>query len=211
MNDEEPYDEPEEELEEDESEDQDSSEHQVRFSLEIRPDRDGFLRRTCPSCGRDFKTEVDPADLAWALNTQIQRVSEEVGVSPAEIAQEDIPDELRCPYCRHVAEASEMHTEETFEYLKMFAYRDYAMPMIDRMLSDLADSFGSRGGGGGLISFSVSFKHERSPVPPRPIHGPEPADMKIIEFLCCGKKIKVADSWDDVTLCTYCGTQVALV
>src|SRR3982750_2469625 len=125
MSDEEPYG----ELQEEEDEDRDSSEHQVRFSLEISTDRDGFLRRTCPSCGRDFKTEIDPADLAWALNTQIQRVSDEVGVSPAEISQEGIPDDLRCPYCQHVAEASEMHTEETVEYLKMFAYRDYALPM----------------------------------------------------------------------------------
>src|SRR5947209_4735787 len=120
MSDEEPYD----EIEEEEDEAQDSSEHQVRFSLEISTDRDGFLRRTCPSCGRDFKTEIDPSDLSWALNTQIQRVSEEVGVSPAEIAQEGTPDNLRCPYCRHEVESNEMHTEETVEYLKMFAYRD---------------------------------------------------------------------------------------
>lgn len=44
MSNEEPYD----ELDEDESEDQDSSEHQVRFSLEISPYRDVFLRRACP-------------------------------------------------------------------------------------------------------------------------------------------------------------------
>lgn len=207
MSDEEPYD----EIEEEEDEAQDSSEHQVRFSLEISTDRDGFLRRTCPSCGRDFKTEIDPSDLSWALNTQIQRVSEEVGVSPAEIAQEGTPDNLRCPYCQHEAESNDMHTEETVEYLKMFAYRDYALPMLDRMFSDLEDSFGDRGGGGGLISFSISFKHERSPMPPRPIHGPESADMKIVNFLCCGKRIKVADMWDDVGVCTYCGTQVVLV
>jgi DNA-directed RNA polymerase subunit RPC12/RpoP len=198
---------------EDENEEQDSSDQQVRFNLEISPDRDHFLRRTCPSCGRDFKTEIDPADLAWALNTQIQRVSDEVGVSPAEIAQEGTPDNLRCPYCQHVAEASEVHTEETIEYLKRFAYRDHALPMINKMFSELEDSFGggNRGGGGGFFSISISFKHERSVLPPRPIHGPEPADMKVIEFLCCGKKIKVADRWDDVSICTYCGAQVTLV
>ncbi len=104
-----------------------------------------------------------------------------------------------------------MHTEETIEYLKRFAYRDYALPMINRMFSDMEDSFGGGShSGGGFLSISVSFKHERSPLPPRPIHGPEPADMKIIDFLCCGKKIKVADRWTDVTTCTYCDTQVNL-
>lgn len=207
MSDEDLYD----EHDQDEGEDRDSSNHQVRFNLEVSMDRDGFLRRACPSCGRDFKTEIDPADLAWALNTQIHLVSDEIGVSPAETAQEGSPEELRCPYCLYEAESSEMHTGETVAYLKLFALRDYALPMIDRMLSDFADSFGSSGGGGGLFSVSISVEHHRRPTPPRPIHGPEPADMKIVNFLCCGKKIKVADRWNDVSVCTYCGAQVVLV
>ncbi len=193
-------------------EDQSSTNDNVQFNLSVSTDRDHFFRRTCPSCGRDFKTETDPADLAWALSSQINRVSLEIGVEPAEIAKQGTQDHLRCPYCQHVTEASEMHTEETTEYLKRFAYRDYALPLIDRMFSDLEDSLGSGSrGGGGLFSISVNFKHERSLLPPRPIHGPEPADMKIIDFLCCGKKIKVADKWLDVGVCTFCGTQVNLV
>lgn len=193
-------------------EDQSSTDDKVQFNLSISTDRDHFLRRTCPSCGRDFKTEVDPADLSWALSSQIRRLSLEIGVEPAEIAKPEAQDNLRCPYCQHLAEASEMHTEETVEYLKRFAYRDYALPLIDRMFSELEDSLGSGSrGGGGLFPISVSFKHERSLLPPRPIHGPEPADMKIVDLLCCGRKIKVADKWTDVGVCTYCGTQVNLV
>ena len=193
-------------------EDQRSTNDNVQFNLSVSTDRDHFFRRTCLSCGRDFKTETDPADLAWALSSQIRRVSLEIGVEPCEIAKQDTQDNLRCPYCQHVAEASEMHTEEMIEYLKRFAYRDYALPLIDKMFSELEDSLGSGSRGGGrLFSISVSFKHERSLLPPRPIHGPEPADMKIIDFLCCGKKIKVADKWLDVSVCTFCGTPVNLV
>jgi hypothetical protein len=191
----------------DEDEEQDSSARNVQFSLEISPDRDDFLRRTCPSCGRDFKTEIDLTDVAWALNTQIHRVSLEVGIPPSEIEQEGTPETLRCPYCLHKAEGSEMHTDETIEYLKLFAYRDYALPLVSKMLSDIADSFGSSSGG----FISISLSHERPLTPPRPIHGPEPADMKIVFFLCCGKKIKVTDKWMDVTQCTFCGTEVTLV
>jgi hypothetical protein len=197
----------------DQGEDQDASDQQIQFNLSISTDRDHFLRRTCPSCGRDFKTEIDPADLEWALISQIRRVSREIGEEPAEMAGKATQDNLRCPYCQDVAEASEMHTEETIDYLKRFAYRDYAVPKLNEMFSDLEDSIGRGGssGGGGFLSISISFKHEPIPKPPRPIHGPEPADMKIVEFLCCGKKIKVSDRWMGVTACTFCGTEVALI
>ncbi len=195
----------------DSDEDRQSADDNVRFNLSISTDRDHFLRRTCPSCGRDFKTGIDQADIVWALSSQIRRYSLELGEEAASIEGATPPDNLRCPYCQHVAEGSEMHTEETIEYLKRFAYRDYALPMINRMFSELEDSLGSgSSGGGGFISISVSFKHERLPLPPRPIHGPEPADMKIIDFLCCGNKIKVTDRWMDVSMCTYCGAQVTL-
>jgi hypothetical protein len=197
---------------ESQDEDHDSSDNHIQFNLSISTDRDHFLRRTCHSCGRDFKTEIDPADLEWALISQIRRVSREIGEEPDEVAEKPAQDNLRCPYCQDVAEASEMHTEETIDYLKRFAYRDYAVPKLNKMFSELEDDFG-RGGGssGGFISISVSFKHEPIPKPLRPIHGPEPADMKIVDFLCCGKKIKVADGWMGINLCTFCGAEVALM
>jgi hypothetical protein len=188
-----------------------SSENTVQFNLSVTPDRDGFLRRTCSSCGLDFKTEIDPADFAWALTSQIRSVSVEIGIEPPEIAEEVPQETLRCPYCQQSAESSELHTEETIEYLKRFAYRDYALPMINRMFSGLADSLNTGSRGGGLISFSISLEHDRSPLPPRPIHGPEPADMKIVELLCCGRKIKVDERWTEISVCTFCGTEVALL
>jgi hypothetical protein len=103
-----------------------------------------------------------------------------------------------------------MHTEETIEYLKRFALRDYALPMLNRMLSGFADSINGGSLGGGFLSLSISVEHNNFPLPSRPMHGPEPADMKIVEFLCCGKKVKVADSWSHIDICTFCCTRVTL-
>src|SRR5205085_8807947 len=150
-------------------------------------------------------------DLAWALSAQIKRLGLEIGAVPAS-DEETVQHQLRCPYCGLSAEASEVHTEETIEYLKRFVYRDYMVPMINKQFSDLEDSIGrNRGASGGFFSVSVSFKHQSIPIPPRPIHGPEPADMKIVDFLCCGKRMKIADAWMDVSVCTFCGTPVNLV
>ena len=191
---------------------QNPSDNQISFNISIGTDRDKFLRRTCPSCGRDFKTEVDPADLAWALTSQIGRASEELGLPAVSVPEDTAESQLRCPYCQHLGPASEVHTEETMDYLKRFAYRNYLVPKLNEMFSGMEDSIGRQGGGsGGLISFSVSFEHEPIPLPPRPIHGPEPADMKIVEFLCCGQKMKIVEYWTAVSECIYCGVKVAMV
>lgn len=192
----------------DEEVDEDTADSTVRFEVSIATDRDHFLRRACPSCGRDFKTIIDQADLSWLLSEQIKRVGSEIGAVPTD-EEGQTETELHCPYCHHVAKSSEIHTEETIDYMKRFLYREYVVPMLNRTFSDLEDSIGRDHQGGGFIS--ISFKHEPITLPPRPIHGPEPADMKIVHFLCCDKQMKVYDSWDDLTACLYCNTPVAVV
>lgn len=199
--------------EEDQNENQDSVDEQIRFSLSINLDRESFFRRACPSCGLEFKTEGNPADFAWALELQLHRVSEEEeNDDPATVAEETPKETLRCPYCQHLAESSEMHTAETVSYLKRFALREFALPKLYKRLAEFSESIrrmGSRGGG--LFSVSISSNYERPPLPPRPIYGPDAPDMKIVHFLCCGKKIKISEGWTDITLCTYCETPVSLV
>jgi hypothetical protein len=87
--------------------------NQQQFAVSLKTDRDGFLRRCCPKCGRDFKAEINAADLQWELEVQCRRMGIEVG---EESSTE--PAQLRCPYRAHVAPPSEMHTEETVDYLK---------------------------------------------------------------------------------------------
>ena len=180
----------------------------IQFAVSISTDRDGFMRYTCPSCGRDFKTQIDPADLQWALTSYCRRSGVEIGGATAEPTA---PRRLWCPYCGDCAESREMLTEETASYLKRIAYREYVLPLINRMFGGLADSLGGRKQSGGFLSVSIEFKHTRSPLPVRPMHGPEPADLKIVTFLCCDKKIKISEHWFDVPLCSYCGTRVELV
>jgi hypothetical protein len=70
-------------------------------------------------------TKGSPADFAWALELQLRRVSDEVNVEPAAVTEAVSNGTLCCPYCQYVAEAKEMHTEETVSCLKRFAMREY--------------------------------------------------------------------------------------
>jgi DNA-directed RNA polymerase subunit RPC12/RpoP len=189
-------------------EQEDTSGHEIQFAVSLKPDRDEFLRRTCPACGRDFKTQIDPADLQWELDSQCRRMGVELGDSDA---GDHTATRLRCPYCGHEDAGAEMHTENTIEYLKRLVHRELVVPQLNKFFSGLEDSFGGGGHSGGFLSISFEFKHSRLMLPPRPIHGPEPADFKIIDFLCCGKRIKVSEEWSDVAVCTYCGTRVVLI
>jgi hypothetical protein len=180
----------------------------LTFAVSLSPDRDHFLRRACPSCGREFKTEAEPAESQWALAAQCKRMGVEIGEQGGD--ERNAP--IRCPFCGHEASGAEMHTEETVDYLKRLIYREYVLPQINSVFAGLEQSLG-RGSrrAGGMFSISLSFKHSPSPLPPRPFHGPEPADYKIVEFLCCGKKIKIPDNFIDVHSCAFCGAEVALV
>ena len=99
------------------------------------------VRLTCPSCGRDFKTEIDTNDLQWVLAAQCRRMGLEVGEQPNDPAK---PLRIHCPYCSFEDEARQMHTEDTVEYLKRILDREYASPQIQKMFSGFEDLSGHR-------------------------------------------------------------------
>jgi DNA-directed RNA polymerase subunit RPC12/RpoP len=183
------------------------AEDSIRISLTFSVDRDGFFRRSCPNCGRDFKTQVDEGDLVASLQPAFRQLGLEIGAE-----QEDETKEyLYCPYCGYYAESSDMLTQTLISYLRRYVMREYVLPRVNKMFSGVADSFrnvsrSSRG----PIGFEMKFEHNAALLPPRPISGPEPPDMTMVDLLCCGKRIKVMDGWYDVNLCPYCGTRVLL-
>lgn len=193
-----------------ESEDKQISHYSVTFSL----DRGNFFRRTCPSCGRDFKTKADPSDLAYALQPAFREADVEIGEVRSSQSDEAVAQQasrLYCPYCGHEDEASEMLTLAFSEYLKRYIYREIMLPKINKMFSGFEDTFNRpRSPSRGLFSIDIKFEHHDSILPSRPISGPEPPDMIVVELLCCEKRAKILDDWRDLVMCPYCGTKLAL-
>lgn len=184
----------------------DHDEGLIRLETAVSADRDHFFRRTCASCGRDFKTEIDQADLSYILNSQIRRSGIEIGAT-ADGDVKNTTGYLYCPYCKYRGETSEMITEELRQYFKRITFREVVSPMMTSFLDRSDDSFKRLNRPGGALSVSV----ERSQYlrAPKPVHGPELPDMKIVRYLCCGERAKVADSCNDLCICPYCGTAVS--
>ena len=185
----------------------------VQFRLTFSLDQDRFFRRTCPSCGRDFKTEVNEADLAASLQSTFQQMGLEIGAVSDESSEEKekITEYLYCPYCEYQAKTSDTLTQTFASYLQRYITREHILPMMNKAFSDIADSFaGNRRRSKGLFSIEMKFEHNRDVLPPRPISGPEPPDMTIVELLCCNKRIKIQEGWYGLKLCPYCGTSVRI-
>lgn len=194
--------------------DLDESKRVNLYSFTFSLDRNHFFRRACPACGRQFKTKAEPGDLASLLQPAFKKSGSEVGEKSATervTGKNQTSGSLYCPYCEHRTGTSDMLTLTFHSYLRRYMMREAILPQIRKMFSELADSSKRhRSRSKGLFSLTVEFKADDSLLPPRPISGPEPPDMTIVELLCCGKQAKILDGWRDLITCPYCGTKLAL-
>ncbi len=81
------------------AEEQDSSPGRMNCAVSISADRDHFFRRACPSCSREFKTQLDPSDLQWELEAQFRRMGVEIGEGASDTTRAE--DRIKCPFCDH--------------------------------------------------------------------------------------------------------------
>src|SRR5687768_14546838 len=118
----------------------------MEISISVPLD-DGFLRRECPSCQREFKWHDGPTD----------------------DRPDDAADPLMyyCPYCGAPAGPDEWWTQAQLDYAEAMA----AGPAVREVADQLRQALPS--GNQGLVSFSVSSPSE--PEPPEPLV--EPNDM----------------------------------
>lgn len=187
-----------------------TDENVIHFSFSFSLDKDEFFRRTCPNCGRDFKTKVDAADMTSILQPAFRRMESEIdGISLSKPHEEQEPQYLNCPYCKYRAETGEMLTEEFQEYLRRSIMREYVLPSIHTLFADFSDGMKRSSHAIGHFGIKVDFDFD-STLPPRPISGPEAPDMMRVDLLCCGESVKVRDGFFDIDKCPYCGEDIML-
>ena len=155
------------------------SETPIAISLPL--DEDGFLRRECPNCERQFKWwPTPPSDEA-----------------PGET--QEGPEAYFCPYCHEPADPDAWWTKEQLEYAQELAAAEVLGPELRRMKDDLEG--GNRGSGMIRIDMSVSSFS-------RPELLTEPDDMARIDVPCHPEEpIKVDEGWDEEVACLACGVR----
>ena len=156
------------------------SDDELNLSFTLPLDDDGFLRRQCPTCEREFK---------W-LASQPDDVEDD----------SDADDEqYYCPYCG--VQADEWLTEQQAEDAKAIVMRQVLDPTLDGLKRAAADLNRS----GGLVRADVDFD-----MPREPDEQTEDITMRRVEFACHPEEpVKVLDDWTRPVFCLTCGTPTA--
>ncbi len=151
---------------------------ETEFALSFPADEDGFFRRACPTCTREFK---------W--------LHSEGSDSPGP------PAEYFCPYCGVAAEPDQWWTEEQARYVE----EEVVARVVGPALQEVENAFGSDGrSSGGLLQISVSVdmpeRRQAAPVF-------EPSDMTRVDFACHpDEPVKVEEAWTEPVHCLRCGS-----
>jgi Zn ribbon nucleic-acid-binding protein len=143
---------------------------------------DGFLRRECPSCGRQFKWHHGPTD-----------------DRPEDAVDTDV---YFCPYCGYSAPIDQWWTSDQVEYIEQIGLGE-ATRAVGDMFEDLERQTRSNS----MIQFKATSGD--APEPPDMMH--EPSDMMVVESPCHPwEPIKAGDDWDDPLHCLICGEEFAI-
>lgn len=151
----------------------------IVLSVHLPLDTDGFLRRECSNCEREFKWRPTPPGN-----------SEEVApVAPAEC--------YFCPYCYESAATDTWWTKGQLEYLKQAVLSEAVAPELRRLKA----SFDAMNQAGGLLRIDAQI-----PSLTQPESLSEPDDMSRVAFPCHPEKpIKVDERWNLDVACLVCG------
>ena len=155
-------------------------------------DGEGFLRRECPSCRRQFKVRAGPADGAVVQRYLGRHLLFE---NPHEIVRDDA--QSFCPYCGTQAQTDAWCTPQQRAWLEKVAgalgqairYEQLSYPL--RTLNQ---------------NPQVTFV--AVPPPDRlPEMRLEQDDMRRHSFFCCVEDVKVETHWAQPIHCPGCGAE----
>lgn len=155
----------------------------------------GFLRRECPLCIRQFKVLLTEEELRSSEENGDEFLVED-DPDQAEVAAADDGggDENTCPYCGQVANKNAWWTQEQLDYFATIAKNHMAQLINEHLVRPTKRMSSS------FLKITATEVPESSTFLP-----PETNDMRVVELPCCNRKIKVADDHTGVVHCFFCG------
>lgn len=143
---------------------------------------EGFLRRECPQCARQFKWHEGPAD-----------------DRPEDAVDLDI---YFCPYCGETAPPDHWWTTEQLEHARQLAF-GMASREIGNALKEVSKKRSKKS--------LVQFKVKQGNRPPTPNALQEPHDMLTVQSPCHPwEPIKIIEGWNAPLHCLICGERFAI-
>ena len=169
---------------------------EIRRNLHFPIDDDGFFRRECPFCRKEFKVLLEKEELLdlaqkYLYSFMIERKEETKDLEDSERSET----EFICPYCGQRASSDSWWTQEQVAYVGVVAKNIMPKRVNENLIRK--KTFGRPNSG----MISMRFEAEQQ----EPWISPEVNDMEIFDLPCCQRKIKIEDDWIGVVHCFFCG------
>jgi len=174
---------------------------EIRMILPFPLDDDGFLRRECPFCRKEFKVLLEKEELTDLAQKGIDSFMiepEEEAVDLDESARSET--EFTCPYCGQRAPSDSWWTQEQRAYVSIVAKNIMAQIVNENLIRPLKRTI--RKPGSGMVSIRFEGKELEQQ---EPWISPEVNDMEIFDLPCCQRKIKIVGNWKNAVYCFFCG------
>ena len=173
-------------------------EQNISFPL----DDDGFFRRQCPLCTREFKIKMTKEEL-----TDIAQKGLEDYLLQADLIEQnddhgwnDGQEEPFCPYCGQQSTWSDWWTDEQSEFIGVIVHNiaaDIMNPHLKKMEKTMRNINQS-----GFVSMKMSAtKMDKK----EPWISPEENDLIVFPLPCCDRELKIDDDWNGTVHCHFCG------
>lgn len=157
----------------------------MEFQISVPLDGEGFLRRECPTCEREFKWLPSPNEVQRSADA-----TESIGS----------PEAYYCPYCGIRAPTGSWWTKAQVAASHALVDRSVVQPGLDDLERELKKLNRTSGG---LLQMRVDMKRVRPEPAPDLI---EANDMRRIDFVCHpSEPVKIAEDWAADVYCLICG------
>jgi uncharacterized Zn-finger protein len=154
-------------------------------------DEEGFFRRACPLCSREFKVLLKPDELG-----QLQQLNYLVDGEESEEKTDEEDDEKHyfCPYCGQRSPHDEWWTEEQRAYIHVIVSNIAATLLNEHFVRPLRS----------MNSDFIKITSNEMPQKEAWI-SPEASDLTRFDLPCCVRSLKIAEEWTQEVHCFFCG------
>lgn len=174
---------------------------EIRMNLPFPLDDDGFFRRECPFCRKEFKVLLEKEELTDLAQKGIDSFMIELKEGTTDLDESERSEaEFICPYCGQRAPSARWWTQEQLAYVGIVAKNIMAKIINENLIRPLKRTF--QRPSSGMVSIRFEGKEMKQQ---EPWISPEVNDMEIFDLLCCQRKIKIEENWQDAVYCFFCG------
>jgi predicted RNA-binding Zn-ribbon protein involved in translation (DUF1610 family) len=172
---------------------------EIGIPVNFPVDDDGYFRRRCPLCKKEFKLllkkeELEDIEQKGIESYILKREKEE----RSDVESEDA--KFVCPYCGQKSVWSNWWTQEQEAYIGVIAENIMAQLLNEHFIRPLKRNL--RKSKSSFIQISLEGEELKKK---EPWMSPEMNDMDLVSLNCCDRMIKIEDDYVELVYCYYCG------